>query len=47
MADRSGYIGRNPGDSSVIVARQYSLQQEFKPTLHLPLDTLLVIWTHI
>jgi hypothetical protein len=22
MADRSGYIGRNPGDSSVIVARQ-------------------------
>ena len=22
MADRTGYIGRNPGDSSVIVARQ-------------------------
>jgi len=27
MADRSGYIGRNPGDSSVIVARQV-----FSPT---------------
>lgn len=27
MADRSGYIGRNPGDSSVIVARQV-----FQPT---------------
>ena len=27
MADRGGYIGRNPGDSSVIVARQ-----SFEPT---------------
>ena len=27
MADRGGYIGRNPGDSSVIIARQ-----TFEPT---------------
>ena len=23
MADKTGYIGRNPGDSSVIIAKQY------------------------
>jgi len=33
MADKTGYIGRNPGDSSVIIAKQYysvtSTQTEF------------------
>ena len=38
MADRNGYIGRAPGDSSVTVARQtFSPQLELQQTLLLHL----------
>ena len=43
MADRNGYIGRSPGDSSVIVIDSHTLQLELQQTLLLLLVTLQVI----
>ena len=46
MADRNGYIGRAPSDSSVTVASQTFLPLESQPPLLLHLDTLQVILTY-
>ena len=47
MADRNGYIGRAPGDSSVIIARQTSDLLEYKQILHFQPDIQLVILMYI
>ena len=43
MADRNGYIGRSPGDSSVIVARQSYTTTGVTTDFTLLLVTLQVI----